>query len=107
MADNTTTQFRARATDAAGNTSACSNLAHLRRGLDSAGGPDDHRHWPGLAGQQQLPQVKGTAAAGTTVKIYASGMCLRITRGTGLGRRLRLPGHHGLRGRQHDDPVPR
>ena len=40
VADNTTTAFRARAMDAAGNLSPCSGAVHLRRGLDAvATGP--------------------------------------------------------------------
>ncbi len=38
--DNTTTAFRARAADAAGNLSACSGASHLRRGLDAVASAD-------------------------------------------------------------------
>ena len=43
VADNTTTSFRARAADAAGNLSTCSSPAHLRRALGVA--PDDDHRW--------------------------------------------------------------
>ena len=82
MADNTTTQFSATATDTAGQDLRLLELAHLHRGLDSAGGPDDHRHRPGLAGQQQLPQGQGHRRGGHDGEDLRLRHVLRLTRGS-------------------------
>ena len=65
----------ATATDAAGNVSDCSSRSQLHRGLDRAGGADDHRNQPGLPANNDNPKVSGGAAAGSTVRIYKSANC--------------------------------
>ena len=75
VADNTTTQFRARATDAAGNNSGCSNSLTYVEDSTPPAAPTITTTAPASPANNNSPKVKGTAAAGTTVKIYASGTC--------------------------------
>ena len=62
VAGDQTTSFRATATDAVGNPSACSSALHLQRGLDRAGHPVDHRHRPRLALRRQRPRGSRVSA---------------------------------------------
>ncbi len=54
--DDSTTNLRATATDAAGNVSACSTALDLRRRLDRPGRSDRQRHQPRLARKRQQPR---------------------------------------------------
>ena len=104
VADNTTTTFRATATDAAGNASACSSPAHLRRGLDRAA-DDDHRRAVGPTTNDATPTFTFTSSeSGSTFQCRfdseafaaCSGPGASHTRSTPLSQRLpqlRGPGH--------------
>jgi large repetitive protein len=69
--DNSSTRFRATATDVAGNTSACSTSSRVYvedskpPGLPTLSGTD-----PASPANNNSPKVKGTATAGTTVRLY-------------------------------------
>ena len=56
--DDSTTNLRATATDAAGNVSGCSTALDLRRGLDRPGRSDAQRHQPRLARKRQQPRAQ-------------------------------------------------
>ncbi len=60
VSDDTSTTFKATATDAAGNVSGCSSASrHVRRGLDRAGAAERARLEPGLACERQQPRDHG------------------------------------------------
>ena len=84
VADNTTTQFRARATDAAGNTSACSNSLTYVEDSTPPAAPTITATGPASPANNNSPKVKGTAAAGTTVKFTPPARAPGPPRGTGL-----------------------
>ena len=56
--DDSTTNLRATATDAAGNVSGLLDGTRLRRGLDRPGRSDRQRHQPRLARQRQQPRAQ-------------------------------------------------
>jgi hypothetical protein len=71
VADDTTTRFRATATDAAGNTSACSVgfITYIEDSTPPAL-PDLTGTSPASPANDNTPTVKGVAAAGSTVRVY-------------------------------------
>ena len=75
VGNNTTTQFSATTTDTAGRTSACSNSLTYIEDSTPPAAPTITATVPASPANNNSPKVKGTAAAGTTVKIYASGTC--------------------------------
>jgi hypothetical protein len=92
VASNTTTNFRATATDAAGNTSACS--APLSYVEDSIAPPTPSvtDSDPDSPANDNQPEVKGTAAAGTTVQLYTNATCAGVPVATGTAAAFAIPG---------------
>jgi hypothetical protein len=76
VSDNTTTTYYATATDAVGNTSGCST-ASVSYTEDSTlvGVPQITASVPASPANQNNPSIKGTAEAGTTVKLYTEANC--------------------------------
>ena len=93
VADNSTTSFRATATDAAGNTSPCSAVLQLRRGLLR---PAARRALtdsdPDSPANDNAPRIKGTAADGSTVRLYTTADCTGAPAATGTAAALDGPG---------------
>jgi hypothetical protein len=92
VTDNTTTVFRATATDAAGNTSPCSSssVSYIE---DSTlpGAPTLTGTSPVSPGNQTSPKIIGTADAGSTVKLYTDAGCTTLV-GTGSASTFASPG---------------
>ena len=84
VSDNTTTTYFATATDAVGNTSDCST-ASVDYTEDSTlvGVPQITASVPASPANQNSPSIKGTAEAGTTVKLYTNANCTGIAAGQG------------------------
>ena len=76
VADDSTTTLRATATDAAANTSACSPAAitYVEDSI-APGAPSFGAVAPASPTNANAPTVSGTAAAGSTVRLYAGGAC--------------------------------
>ena len=92
VADNTTTSFRATATDAAGNRSACSDpIAYVE---DSTGpsAPTLTATSPDSPANDNSPRVEGIAEAGTTVRLYTTDDCSGPAVATGSAVLFGAPG---------------
>jgi hypothetical protein len=73
VADNTSTRFRATATDVAGNTSACSTSSKAyAEDSTPPGSPSLTDTDPNSPANDNNPFVKGNAAAGSTVNLYVA-----------------------------------
>ena len=72
VADNSTTLFRATASDAAGNVSACSTA---RAYVEDSTIPNITQTDPNSPANQNLLRVKGQAPAGTRVRLYKTAGC--------------------------------
>jgi hypothetical protein len=82
--DNSTTTYRATATDASGNTSGCSTTS-ITYTEDSTlvGVPEITGSAPASPANENSPSIKGTAEAGTTVKLYTDATCTGSAAGQG------------------------
>ena len=72
---NQTTNLRASATDAAGNASGCSTALAYTHDASAPATPSLTDTDPDSPANDNNPEVKGTAEAGSTVKIYSSSDC--------------------------------
>ena len=72
VSNNTTTAFRATATDAAGSSSACSAARAYIEDSAPPAGPQITDTNPDSPANHNNPRVKGTATGSTTVKLYAT-----------------------------------
>ena len=106
---NATTQLAARTSDASGNDSDLFLRVPLRRGLDSPGGPRDHRHRPGFPIGRQQPRGPGNDRR----RLPDRGDLVRERFMHGLARRdgdagtVRGRGDHGRGAGERDDPTCR
>jgi Big-like domain-containing protein len=93
VGDNTTTVFRATATDAAGNTSPCSSSS-VSYTEDSTlpGAPVLTGTSPVSPGNTTSPKVIGTADTGSTVKLYTNPSCTNPPAASGSDATLASPG---------------
>jgi hypothetical protein len=84
VADNSTTTYHATATDPVGNTSGCSTTS-VTYTEDSTliGVPDITASVPASPANENSPLIKGTAPAGTTVKLYTNASCTSAIAGQG------------------------
>jgi subtilisin-like proprotein convertase family protein len=79
-----TTTFSAKATDAAGNASVCSSdTATYVADATAPAAPSGLSVTPASPGASTSPVVKGTAEAGSTVKLYADAACAGSPAATG------------------------
>jgi alpha-tubulin suppressor-like RCC1 family protein len=87
IADNTTTNFYATATDAANNTSACST-ATVQYVEDSQALPPTFSATtsPASPAKSTTPIISGTAEAGSTVSLYTDAACSSAVAGTGTAQ---------------------
>jgi large repetitive protein len=93
VADNSTTTFRATATDAAGNVSACSSST-ISYTEDSSGpaAPTLTATDPASPANNNSPKLKGSAESGSTVRLYTSSNCSGTAAATGTAADFASPG---------------
>ena len=75
VADNTTTSYTAKATDAAGNQSGCSSAVAYVEDSAAPSAPSSLSTTPASPANNNDPRVTGTAEAGSTVNVYATNDC--------------------------------
>jgi hypothetical protein len=92
VADNTTTAFRATARDAAGNVSACSAARIYVEDSLPPPAPRITDTDPNSPANDNNPEVKGTAEAGSRVSIYKEYNCTGIRLGFGTAAQFASPG---------------
>ncbi len=91
--DDTTNSFYATATDAAGNVSACSSPAFVYVEDSTApAAPTITDSDPDSPANDNNPELKGTAEAGSTVRIYTSATCTTGLAATGSASAFASPG---------------
>jgi CSLREA domain-containing protein len=84
VANNTTTGFYATATDAAGNPSPCSTPAfNYREDSAAPAAPSITSSTPPSPANDNNPELKGTAEAGSTVRLYTNATCTSAVAATG------------------------
>ena len=81
--ENQTTNLRATATDAAGNASACSSAFTYIEDSTGPATPSITDTDPDSPSSDQNPEVKGSAEAGSTVRIYSTATCTGSPLATG------------------------
>ena len=86
---NATTNFYATATDAARNPSTCSAAFAYTEDSTPPAAPSISSSVPASPGNVNTPVLKGTAAAGSTVRIYTTATCTGTV--VASGTRLRSP----------------
>ena len=80
----------------------------LRRGLDLPRGPSDHRRpAPTSPANDNNPEVKGSAEAGSTVRLYESPSCGGAIEAQGSAARLRVTRAHRGGGQRRDRQLHR
>ena len=92
VANNTTTNFRATATDAAGNISTCSAAFTYVEDSTPPAAPSITSSTPASPANDNAPELKGTAAAGSTVRIYTTTDCTGAVAATGTAAAFANPG---------------
>ena len=75
IADNSTTSYTARATDAAGNQSGCSSAVAYVEDSAAPVAPSALGTTPASPANNNDPRITGTAEAGSTVNVYATNDC--------------------------------
>ena len=84
VADDTTTSFRATATDSAGNTSVCSSPIAFTEDSIAPAPPKITATSPGSPGNNSHPTIRGSGAqTGSSVTIYADATCTGTRLGSG------------------------
>src|SRR6266511_2788387 len=93
VADNSTTTFYATATNAEGNTSACStdSITYTEDSTAPAT-PSIDSSSPASPANDNNPELKGTAEAGATAKLYTSADCSGSVAATGSAADFASPG---------------
>ncbi len=91
-AEGTTSQFTATATDAALNTSACSEpISYIWVDTVAPAAPV-LTSFPVSPAADGLPQIRGTAEAGSTVRLFDGPVCEGLPRAEGTAGELKSPG---------------
>src|SRR4029077_1809236 len=90
--DDSSTGFRATATDASGNTSACSAPITYVEDSTAPAPPTLSDTDPDSPANDNSPQVKGSAEAGSTVSLYTSSACAGSPVAQGSAANLGSPG---------------
>ena len=93
VSDNTSTTFKATATDAAGNVSGCStsSVTYVEDSTAPAL-PTSLAATPAGPANNNSPAISGTAEAGSTVKIYTTAACTGAPTATGTAAAFASPG---------------
>ena len=93
VAANTATTLRATATDAAGNTSACSasSITYVADSIAPAP-PKLSQTDPASPSTVNSPRVRGTAEAGSTVRLYGTAACSGAVLASGPASEFASPG---------------
>ncbi|MFL5832644.1 MAG: glycosyl hydrolase [Solirubrobacterales bacterium] len=93
VGDNTTTPFYGTATDAAGNVSPCSStsVSYVEDSLPP-GAPTVSSVSPASGSNNNEPKLIGSAAAGSTVKLYTNATCTSSVAGSGTAAAFASPG---------------
>ncbi len=93
VSDDTSTTFKATATDAAGNTSGCStsSVTYVEDSTAPAL-PAALASNPVGPANNNSPAISGTAEAGSTVKLYTTGACTGAPTATGTAAGFASPG---------------
>jgi putative glycosyl hydrolase len=92
VADNTTTSFRARATDAAGNVSPCSAARAYVEDSSAPAPPNINDTDPNSPANNNAPKVKGFSPAGSTVALYKTVGCTGAPVASGSAAQFASPG---------------
>src|SRR5207253_866433 len=93
VADNTSTAFRATATDAAGNVSACSSTSVTYvEDSNAPVAPTVSSTSPSSPANNNSPKIIGSAEAGSTVKLYTNTTCTSTVAATGTSAAFASPG---------------
>jgi hypothetical protein len=92
VSNNTTTDFRVTATDAAGNTSACSAAVTYVADSSPPAAPTITDTEPDSPANDNNPEVKGTAESGATVNLYETSDCSGTPEATGSAASFATPG---------------
>ncbi len=95
VADNTVSEFSATATDAALNTSACSEPIEYTESFPdevAPAPPELTATAPPSPADDNSPKIRGTAEAGSTIRIYAGTTCAGAPVATGSSAALESPG---------------
>ena len=92
VADDSTTALRATATDAAGNTSACSAPVSYVEDSTAPAAPGVTASSPASPAGDNSPWLRGTAAPGSTVSIYTTSDCTGTPVGNGSAAAFADPG---------------
>ncbi|MDX6616829.1 MAG: hypothetical protein QOD60_1920 [Solirubrobacterales bacterium] len=92
VADNTTTTFRATATDAVGNTSTCSSGVGYVEDSNPPAAPTGLTSSPASPANDNSPEISGSAEAGSTVNLYATAGCTGSPVATGSAAGFSSPG---------------
>jgi hypothetical protein len=90
--DNTTTSFRATATDPAGNTSPCSPLRKYVEDSKAPTAPSINGTTPGSPANNNQPRVRGFAQAPSTIKLYTTVDCTGAPVTSGTASLFHSPG---------------
>ncbi len=92
VSDDSSTTFRLTATDAAGNTSACSSGITYVEDSTPPAAPSGLDSSPASPANNNSPKITGTAEAGATVKVYATANCSGGPAATGSASAFASPG---------------
>ena len=93
VSDNTSTTFRAIATDAAGNSTTCSSATFTYVEDSTAPAvPTVSSATPAGPSNDTAPKIKGTSDSGTTVKLYGNSSCTGTMLGSGTNSAFASPG---------------
>ena len=102
-----TTNLRATATDAAGNTSACSAALAYTEDSTAPAAPTLTDTDPDSPANDNNPEVKGSAEAGSTVRIYSTSDCSGTPLASGTAADLQRRRDHDPGPRRPDHQPPR
>ncbi len=90
--DDTTTNFRATATDATGNTSECSAPFEYTEDSSPPAAPSIDASTPSSPANENAPELAGLGAAGSTVRLYQSADCTGPVEAQGSAAEFASPG---------------
>ncbi|HZB23728.1 MAG TPA: Ig-like domain-containing protein, partial [Gaiellaceae bacterium] len=92
VADDSTSTFKATATDAAGNASACSTGVAYVEDSTAPATPSALDSSPASPANENDPEITGSADAGSTVRLYTTSDCSGAPLATGAAASFAAPG---------------